>query len=101
VLKELRTFLGFAQKAGQVVSGETSVRSHVVRRKVFLLVMAEDSSQSDRNDFLQLCERIRIPVFILGTKADLGLSIGKSPRFVLGIKDRSFAEKISKLFGVE
>lgn len=101
MLKELRTFLGFAQKAGQVVSGETSVRSHVVRRKVFLLVLAEDSSQSAKNDFLQLSEKMQVPVFILGTKSDLGLAIGKSPRFVLGIKDRSFAEKISKLFGVE
>lgn len=101
MLKELKTFLGFAQKAGQVVSGLTSVRSQLVKRKVYLLVLAEDSSQSAKNDFLQLCEKMQVPVFIKGTKSELGLAIGKSPRFVLGIMDRSFAEKISKLFGVE
>ncbi|MEW6661206.1 MAG: L7Ae/L30e/S12e/Gadd45 family ribosomal protein [Bacillota bacterium] len=98
MLKELKTFLGFAQKAGHVVSGETSVKSHLVKQKIFLLVLAEDSSQSAKDYFLQLGEKMQIPVFTLGTKADLGLAIGKSPRSVVGVKNRGFADKINKLF---
>jgi ribosomal protein L7Ae-like RNA K-turn-binding protein len=96
VLKELKTYLGLAQKAGHVISGETSVKSQLAMSKIFVLVLAEDSSQSAKDYFLRQGEVLQIPVFILGTKADLGLAIGRSSRSVIGIKHRSFAERICK-----
>ena len=47
--------------------------------------------------FSDKCSFRNIAYIKLGTKDKLGLAIGKSPRAVLGIKNKNFADQILRL----
>lgn len=93
-MNKIYSYLGFAQRAGQVVSGEQAVLGGVSRRKVLLILIAKDASTNTHSKFSSLAKNHNVIYFVYGKKADLGLAIGKSPRAVLGILNRNFANVI-------
>ncbi|MGI6684819.1 MAG: L7Ae/L30e/S12e/Gadd45 family ribosomal protein [Bacillota bacterium] len=90
------TLLGFAQRAGKIVSGETGCVASIKQRKTFLVILAEDASDNTKNQIKPLCQIYGIQCLEWGSKIDIGNSIGKSPRAVIGILEKSFADAIRK-----
>lgn len=90
------TLLGFAQKAGKIVSGETGCLIGVKQKKIYLIVYALDGAKYTMNQIKSLCHKYDILCLPWGSKIDLGNSIGKSPRTVIGILDKDFALAIQK-----
>jgi ribosomal protein L7Ae-like RNA K-turn-binding protein len=88
------TLLGFAAKAGKIVSGETGSRVAVQKKKAALLILAEDAAESTVNDFELLAKHHSVKMASLLTKHELGMVIGKSNRSVLVITDKGFAKQI-------
>ncbi|HHU61867.1 MAG: ribosomal L7Ae/L30e/S12e/Gadd45 family protein [Bacillota bacterium] len=93
-MNKIYNYLGLAQRAGQIVSGEQAVLIGVNRRKIKLLLIAEDASKNTFNKFKSLAHNHNIKYLIYGDKASIGQAIGKSPRTVLGILDNNFANVI-------
>lgn len=93
-LPKIEALLGFAAKAGKVVAGEQAVRSKLRQGSVLLIVLAEDASREITRYYSFKAKEMGIPVICSGTKLELGLAIGKSPRAVVGILDRGFAASI-------
>ena len=96
---KILTFLGFAQKAGSLISGENTVQSCLKRknRKLHLVLLAEDMSEEAQARFKHKLENKSITYKVFGSKEQLGRSIGKNGRAILAITDRGFAEKIIDL----
>ncbi len=86
--------LGFAQRAGKVVSGEAAVRNSVLKGRTKLLLLGTDASQATLKVYKHMADRFRIPLFFPGTREELGSAIGKSPRAAVGITDTGFARRI-------
>ncbi|NLJ75550.1 MAG: 50S ribosomal protein L7ae [Firmicutes bacterium] len=93
-MNKVYSFLGFAQRAGKLVSGEQAVEGGVRRGRMFLIVIASDASDNTRTKFVSLAHNYNVKCHIYGTKDQLGLAIGKSQRAVIGIADRNFANVI-------
>ena len=92
---ELRyTFLGFAQKAGKVVSGENTVEAKIKDRGSCLVVVAEDAPEHTKERMQRLAEQYHVKYTVFGEKNRLGQSIGKSPRNVILISDKNFAAQL-------
>lgn len=92
------SLIGIARRAGKVSSGESQVEALLKKKTGYLLIIAEDSSGAI-NRFSQWAEDINLPVLIGGSKHELGLSIGLSPRSVVLIMDEGFANAIIKVRG--
>jgi ribosomal protein L7Ae-like RNA K-turn-binding protein len=90
--EKILTMLGFAQKSGKLVSGESAVKAMLSKNQIYLLIIAEDISDNRKKYWAKVTELNNIPCLIIGNKFELGLSIGLSQRSILGITDRQMAK---------
>lgn len=88
------SLLGMAMRAGKVAFGSFQVESVLKRKKGFLLIVAEDASNTAK--IILWAKDIGIPVITGGSKIALGMAIGQSPKAVLMIMDKGFADTIIK-----
>ena len=94
---KIYSFLGLAQRAGKLVSGDDSTMLDVKKNRVKLVLVAEDASNNTKKLFKDKTSFRKIACITHSTKLQLGLAIGKAPRAVMGIKDTNFANKILEL----
>ena len=90
--------LGLAMKAGKIAFGADSVEESILKRKVKLVIVSEESSERTKSKFIKLCQNYNIPIIIDGNIDDLSKTIGKSNKAVIGIKDINFANSIQKKY---
>ena len=96
--KSFYSFLGLCQKAGKVVSGETGVNNEIIRGKVKLLIIAEDTSLNTKKAYLKKARNNDIAVIIAGNKEDLGRAIGKGYRGLIGLLDINMARNLIRIY---
>ncbi|GAA0862605.1 L7Ae/L30e/S12e/Gadd45 family ribosomal protein [Paraclostridium tenue] len=94
---KIYSFLGLAQRAGKLVSGDDSTMLDIKKNRVKLVIVAEDASNNTKKLFKDKTSFRNIACVTYSTKLQLGLAIGKAPRAVMGIKDVSFADKVLEL----
>ena len=99
--QKIQALLGFAQKAGKIVSGDEMVIAGIKKRQVFFVILAQNASENTCKDVLYYINKYQIPYLIWSDKEDLGCMIGKSPRAALGVTEKNFALGIQKsIYGV-
>ncbi|HHP51407.1 MAG TPA: hypothetical protein ENM97_06440 [Moorella mulderi] len=86
--------LGLAYRARSLVWGYRAVKKAWERKKVFMVIMAEDTSTALKEKILSWGRREGIPVWIFGTKEELGRAIGKRPCGLLAFTHRDWAERL-------
>ena len=97
--EKIYTFLGLAQRAGKIVSGDDSTLLELKKNKVELIIIASDASDNTKKTFIDKSTYRNVDYIIFSNKVELGYSIGKSPRAVIGVKDKNFASKIKEMIG--
>ncbi len=90
--------IGLAMKAGKVVFGADSVEENILKRKVKLVIISEESSERTKKKFIEICEKYNIPTIIYGDIESLSNAIGKNNKAIIGIKDINFANSIQKKY---
>lgn len=95
--ERILSLLGLAHKARKMVSGEMAVEKAIRNRSVKLLLIAADASNSTIKNYQDLAAYYSTPVFILLTKNQLGMSIGKDHRAALAVTDMGFSKAILKI----
>ena len=95
--KKIYSWLGLSMRAGRLVSGEDTTLSEVKKKRTKLVIISEDASNNTKKLFNDKCSYRDIEFVIFGTKAEIGNSIGKSPRAVVGILDENIAKEIKKI----
>lgn len=94
---KILSLLGLAAKSGNIVSGEFMVEKLVKAKKAFLVIVAEDTSDSSKKSYMDMCTFYHTPIYFYGTKESLGHFIGKEMRASVAITDKGFAGSIEKL----
>ena len=89
--------IGLAMKAGKVCFGADSVEENIIKQKVKLLIISEESSERTKNKFVKICQKNNIPVIIDGDIEALSKSIGKTNKAIIGIKDINLSNEIKKI----
>ena len=95
-MNKILSMIGMAMKAGKVVSGEFSTEKAVKTGKAFLVVVSEAASDNTKKMFRNMCSYYEVPMYVYGTKEDLGHSMGKEFRASLAVTDEGFAKSIEK-----
>ena len=95
-MNKIFSMIGMATKAGKTVSGEFATEKAVKTGKAFLVIVSEAASDNTRKMFSNMCSYYHVPMYVYGTKEDLGHSMGKEFRASLAITDEGFAKSIEK-----
>ena len=90
------SMIGMAMKAGKIVSGEFATEKAVKTGKAFLVIVSEAASDNTKKMFRNMCTFYEVPMYIYGTKEELGHSMGKEFRASLAITEEGFAKSIEK-----
>lgn len=90
--------IGLAMKAGKVCFGADSVEENIIKKKVKLVIISEESSERTKNKFTDICKEYNVPVITYGDIDSLSKAIGKSNKAILGIKDINFANSIQEKY---
>ena len=90
-------YFGLTAKAGKIAFGTESCEDLIGKKKLKLVIVAEDSSERTINNFKQKCEQAGIDFYIFGKKDDISKSIGRVNKTVIGIKDKNLAGAIIKI----
>jgi len=93
---KLDSYLGFAKKSGNLVSGTNTCLVTMKKGKVRLLMITEDTSENTAAKLKKEAERQKIPYRVYGNSDELSPVIGESGRSVFGITDANFAGVILK-----
>ncbi|ABO50476.1 LSU ribosomal protein L7AE [Desulforamulus reducens MI-1] len=89
--------LGLSQRAGKTVSGDFAVRENIIKGKVKLLIIAADTSERIKQEYIRIGQSKKVTTKIAFTKHELGSALGKSPRAAVAIMDPNFARGIESL----
>ena len=94
--------LGISAKAGKIVSGTDVVLENIKKRKVSLVILAQDCSEKTKSNIMQAIEKYKIPIKEFGTIEENSKAIGKNNRAIIGITDKKLAIAIlNKISGGE
>ena len=86
--------LGLCMKAGRLLSGSEQVKTAVKDGKGILLILAEDSSEWTKEEYIRLAKLSGITWRIFGEKEKLGHAVGKGIRAVILISDSGFGTSL-------
>ena len=98
---KIAALLGFARKANKLVSGESAAVAILKKGQAGLVILAEDISPNLHKKYALWCADEGIPLISTGTKHDLGMNIGLSPRSVIVVTDDKFAQSILQTGGFD
>ena len=89
--------IGLAARARKVSFGADSVELEAQKNKVYLIILAQDSSSRTKEKFQKISEKYNIPIIITQTIEEISKAIGKSNKAILGIEDINLASEIQKI----
>lgn len=89
--------MDYLQKHGKIVFGADSVEDNIKKRKVKLVIIAEDSSDRTKDKFKKICEKFNIPIIQTANIETLSKTIGKSNKAIIGIQDINLSNEIEKI----
>ena len=89
--------IGIAMKAGKISFGTESVKEATLKKKAKLVIIAENGSDRLKKEFIQLCEKCKVPIATFCTIEQISQAIGKQNKAVICIKDKNLSEEIYKI----
>ncbi|MDD4171429.1 MAG: ribosomal L7Ae/L30e/S12e/Gadd45 family protein [Syntrophomonas sp.] len=95
-MRKVYNLIGIAQRAGKTSSGAMATQSSLIGNRAHVLLMSEDISTNTRESLVKSCRKRNIPWITLGSRYDLGASMGKAYRVALTINDAGIANAIVK-----
>ena len=95
--KKLISLIGLATRARKVVSGEFSTERSVKSGRSHIVIVSEEASDNTKKMFTNMCTHYRVPIYMFGTKDELGHAMGQEFRASLSVEDAGFAKSMAGL----
>ncbi len=95
--KKLLSLIGLATRARKVVSGEFSTERSVKSGRSHIVIVSEEASDNTKKMFTNMCTHHRVPIYMFGTKDELGHAMGQEFRASLSVEDAGFAKSMAGL----
>lgn len=89
--------IGIARRANKVTFGTQATTNMIEKRKVKLVILAQDSADRTKKNFIMICEKYNVKLRIFGTIQELSKSIGQNDKAIIGVLDENFSNEIIKI----
>ena len=96
LINKVNGLLGICAKSGKVLSGMDLVLEEMSKKRVELVIVAQDASEKTIKNIKYYCQRDSVEMLIYGTIIDNSQAIGKHNKAILGIKDKNLADAIKR-----
>ena len=96
--KKILGLLGLCARAGKITFGTDSTIDEIKKKKVKLVIVAEDSSNRTKEKLKKICETYNVYMMIYGNIEELSKSIGKINKAIIGVKDINLAIEIKRIY---
>ncbi|SDN29372.1 YlxQ family RNA-binding protein [Alkalicoccus daliensis] len=90
------SLLGLMQRARAVTTGEEQVVKAIQSKKAKAVILSSDASANTHKKINDKCSFYKVPLYITGTRYELGHAIGKEARVVIAILDEGFSKAFKK-----
>ncbi len=90
------SYLGFAAKARKIVNGYNTCIFMMEKRKVKLLILADDLAENSKKKMVSAAQKYAVPYKIFGNMDEISQITGTSGKGIFAITDDNFANVISK-----
>ena len=97
--KSILGLLGLAHRARKARGGSRAVEASIRSGKARLVLLALDTAEGTRKQFLNLTRRYQVPVIQQHSMVEYGDCFQSAPRSVVSINDRHFAAGMLKKTG--
>jgi ribosomal protein L7Ae-like RNA K-turn-binding protein len=94
--KKVDSYLGFAAKSRNLVSGYHTCLHAIKQKKLKLLILSEDLSENTQKKLSKLSTDNDVPLRVYGKMEELSKVTGSRERGIFGITDVNFADAIVK-----
>ena len=94
--KKVDSYLGFAAKSRNLVSGYHTCLHAIKQKKLKLLILSEDLSENTVKKLSKLSKEYEVPLRVYGNIEEISKITGNRERGVFGITDLNFADAILK-----
>ncbi|WP_046175017.1 YlxQ family RNA-binding protein [Domibacillus indicus] len=91
------SFLGLANRAGKLITGEELTVKEIQRGNAKLILLSEDASRNTEKKITDKAAFYKVPVRRVENREVLGQAIGKEARVVVTVTDAGFAKKLKML----
>lgn len=93
---KIESYLGFAKKSRNLISGYNTCIHGMNQGKIKLIIIAEDVTENGSEKIIRMAEEKKITYRRYSTKEQLSKLMGFEDRGVFGIVDENFANIILK-----
>ena len=94
------SLVSLATRAGKTASGEFCTEKEVKSGRAFLVLVADDASDNTKKMFTNMCTHYKVPIYLFGTKEELGHAMGQEFRASLSVEDAGFAKSLASRMNV-
>ena len=90
--KKILGLIGLAARARKVASGGFMTENAIKSGKSHMVLLSVEASDNTKKKFTNMCAHYKIPIYIFGSKDELGHAMGQEMRTVLSVNDAGFAK---------
>ncbi|OQX88030.1 hypothetical protein B6D60_02740 [candidate division KSB1 bacterium 4484_87] len=94
--EKVKSLLHLAQKGRMLEVGKTAVLILIKRKKAALVIVALDSSEKLKREVELECRRFSIPLYLFGSKDQLGEILGRDEVAVIAVSNKNLASELKK-----
>lgn len=98
--KKLLSLIGLGKRARKVVSGEFSTEKSIKSGKSHMVIVSEEASDNTKKMFTNMCTHYKVPIYLFGTKDELGHAMGQEFRASLSVEDAGFAKSMAERMNI-
>lgn len=95
---KILSLLSLATKAGKIAGGEMMVEKSVKEGKATIVIISSEASENTKKKFSNMCSYYHVPLYVYGTKEQLGRFTGKEMRASVALLGQDFFPSFVKLF---
>ena len=96
MVNKVNGLFGITAKSGNIISGTEVVLEAISKKKVYLVIVATDSSEKTIKNIKYFCDKENVEMIVYGNIFDNSKAIGKRNRAIIGICDINLADAIKK-----
>jgi len=93
-MDRILSLLGFAKKAGKLVTGSNAVLRSILSCSASLVIVNEDAGHSVKEKFKRLCAENDIKFYIFGAEAEFEWATGEKNKVIYSVVDEGFSNKL-------
>ena len=92
--RKVISYLGFAKKSGNLVTGVNTCTFAMAKHKVKLMILAEDISENSEKKIMKEIRKHGVKYVKYGTIDEMSHAVGSSGRSVFAVCDKNFSDVI-------